>query len=61
MYCGSGWKPQNVTLAFVGALLGAFDPQRYSFYSYGKLSHSYLEFVAPWPKGTLGERYEREQ
>ncbi len=45
---------------FTAMLLGAFDPDRYTFYRAGALKNAY-EVYAPgfaWPKGvTVGERY----
>ncbi|HLM93618.1 MAG TPA: hypothetical protein VK273_07395, partial [Gaiellaceae bacterium] len=49
------WNLIRISLAFTAALLGAYDPSRYTFYHQGKLKKSYEEFVSPWPKAQGGE------
>jgi MoxR-like ATPase len=52
------WQFVNISLAFVAALLGAYDPQRFTFYHQGKLRFSYEQFVGPWPSEKAGALYE---
>src|SRR5207247_597391 len=52
------WQLVKISLAFVAALLGAYDPRRYAFYHHGKLRKSYEELVGPWPKLQGGPLYE---
>jgi MoxR-like ATPase len=52
------WQLVRPSLAFVGALLGAYDPAQYTFYHATKLRTSYEEFVGPWPKLHGGPLYE---
>jgi hypothetical protein len=52
------WKLIRISLAFTAALLGSFDPTRYTPYHQGKLKKSYEEFVGPWPKESGGALYE---
>ena len=51
------WKLVRMTLAYVAAILGSFDPTRYTFYHQGKLRHSYEQLVGPWPKERGGALY----
>ena len=51
------WKLIKISLAFTAALLGTFDPSRYTPYHHGKLKKSYEDFVGPWPKQQGGELY----
>jgi hypothetical protein len=52
------WSVIRIGLAFVAAILGAYDPSRYTFYHQGKLKKSYEEFVGHWPKERGGALYE---
>jgi hypothetical protein len=52
------WSLVPIALAFVAALLGAYDPEQYTFYAAGPLRQSYEELVGAWPRGSAGERYE---
>ena len=52
------WQVLPPSLAFVGALLGGFDPNRYTFYPQTKLKPSFESLVGPWPTGSRGEVYE---
>jgi MoxR-like ATPase len=52
-----GWSLLNVALGFVGAVLGAYDPARYTFYHATRLKRSIEHLGAEWPQGTAGHRY----
>jgi hypothetical protein len=52
------WNLIRISLAFTAALLGAFDPTRYTPYHQGKLRKSYEDFVGPWPREQGGKLYE---
>jgi MoxR-like ATPase len=54
------WRLINVSLAFVAALLGAYDPSRYTFYAYGSIRRAFDDFGMEWPQGTVtaGEKYQ---
>ncbi len=58
---GSGWQEQwhviDIQLAFVAALLGALDPQRYTFYQATLLREAVERYGGEWPKGSAGTRY----
>ncbi len=52
------WHVIDIHLNFVAALLGAMDPQRYSFYLATPLRAAFVRYGLDWPKGTAGERYQ---
>jgi len=53
------WTLRRVALPFVAAMLAAFDPGRYTFYSAGALQHGYGRYAGAsvWPTGTAGKKY----
>jgi hypothetical protein len=53
------WQLLRVSLSFVAAILGAYDPSRYTFYAAKPLQHAVELFRRDWPRGTAGERYEQ--
>ncbi|GIW20820.1 MAG: hypothetical protein KatS3mg065_1116 [Chloroflexota bacterium] len=54
------WRLLSVSLGFVAAWLGAYDPSRYAFYAYTPIRRAFQDFGVPWPPGNLtaGEKYE---
>lgn len=53
-----GWTLLNISLGFVAAVLGAYDPGRYTFYHATRLKRSLKYLGAEWPQGSAGQRYE---
>jgi MoxR-like ATPase len=53
------WNLLQVSLSFVGAIMGGFDPTHYTFYAAAPLRRAAESYGLEWPKGTAGERYER--
>lgn len=51
------WRLLQVSLSFVAAILGAFDPTRYCFYHATRLRRSLESLGGEWPHGTAGQRY----
>lgn len=52
------WNLLKVSLSFVGAVLGAYDPDRYTFYSAKPIDRAMAAHGWPRLKGTSGQRYE---
>ena len=52
------WQIIQSSLAFVAALLGGIDTERFSFYISGKLRPAYEDLVGAWPRGSSGVVYE---
>ena len=57
----ASWQPQwnviNIQLQFVGALLGAYDPSKYTFYHSGQLQKAFQDYHQEWPSAGGGTRY----
>jgi MoxR-like ATPase len=53
------WQVLRPSLAFIAALLGGFDPNKFSFYPETKIRPSFETLVGTWPKGSRGEVYEQ--
>lgn len=51
------WRLLQVSLSFVAAVLGAFDPSQFCFYHATRLRRSLEALGGEWPHGTAGERY----
>jgi MoxR-like ATPase len=50
--------PVSIQLPFIGAVLGAYDPSRYTFYHAERLKEAVLDFGHDWGRYRGGERYE---
>jgi MoxR-like ATPase len=52
-----GWRVLAPTYPFIGMLMAAFDPKRFTFYSAGKLRTALQGVGAHWPRASGGASY----
>lgn len=54
------WRLLTVSLSFVAAWLGAYDPSCYTFYAYKPVKQAFEDFGVQWPSESLtaGGKYE---
>lgn len=54
------WRLLRVSLSFVAAILGSYDPTRYTFYAHKPLRDAFERFGVDWPStGTAGSKFAR--
>jgi hypothetical protein len=53
------WQVVGASFQFVGLILGAYDPERYTFYHAGNLKAALEALGATWPRMNGAERYVR--
>jgi MoxR-like ATPase len=55
----SNWTVMKISLSFIGSILGAVNPDRYTYYTATKMRAALEDLGATWPRGTNGQRYEQ--
>jgi hypothetical protein len=51
------WQVVGASLPFIGMILGAYDPAKYTFYHAGNLRTAFEALGADWPRANGGQRY----
>lgn len=52
------WRVLGASFAFIGMVLGAYDPKQYTYYNAGNLKLTIESIGGEWPRMNGGRRYE---